>query len=48
MEGGDYKILWLYIVFAIIWIIFQVVLFVGYTVNAFKAPKSGKFGQHLF
>lgn len=41
LENGDHKILWLYIAFNIIWIIFQLTLFVGYTLNAYKAPEKG-------
>lgn len=46
LESSDYKILWLYVAFVIILALAQVVLFITYTVNAYKAPQSGELANN--
>ena len=45
LESGDYRILWLFVIFITIWIVLQVILFITYLLRAYKAPEKGNFNN---
>ena len=46
LDNGNYEVAGFYIVFIILLTLFQVFLFTIHTINAYKAPESGKQLYH--